>query len=297
MNLIHCEIYLNVDKTDPTTKLLQFIDSNINVINKKFYVNFNLLRNKDPSIKQLISDLTPYGIKGLPCMLCYKQDQIINAITGSPDICDALVKHSGLSPSKSKSYFIQDGKLRSSGLSEEFDEDAYRSALNEMIKCKGENDDDDEDSSNRDMEKVKQAMTGSGINDSEFQKAIARAKVGGKSFGNIAQERRTRTQSKHSSAMRGSRITEGRSSSKNRPPPINNMQSSDGAAYRGGDSERSIPLGKKSKIGVDYDYDQKPESLIIEESEKSYDKSVGIPIRGKTTGSNLLSRLQNSRDS
>jgi hypothetical protein len=300
MDFIYCELFLNIDKSDPTTELLIFIDKYIDIINQQFVLNFNIFNKNNSNNDDLIKGLKELGIKGLPCMLCYNNNDLINAITGLPNICNYLTVNTNTKTKENVNpYYIKDGKIRSNGTSADFDEDAYRDILKSMLENSGDID-EDKDMSMKSMEQVKQKMTNTGLSDSNFQKAIARAKVGGNSFGTIAQERRDRTQNSHNSNMRGKRITQGRTSNKNKLIPINNIQNNEGIAYRGDKSFKSDPMGKQvNKVSTDIDefYDLKSEAQISEESEKAYEKSIGLPTRKNgTTGAHILARLRNRQE-
>jgi len=294
---MNCVLYVKIESIDPTEELLTIIDANILEINENYMLNFVPVYNKNLNDSSFINNMVNNGITGLPCMLTYSGNKQIDCITGNKNIVNYLLKYSSLSGNKN-GFYVEDGKIKSSGNIS--NEDELRSAMVDLINNQGE-ENEEKDNYKRDMERVKQIASSKGASDDRFRSIISRAKVKGVPFSETLKVRKDTSESGKNNARRGERITANRGTKIKKDIGINNNQNFiGGIAYRGSDTIRSVPLGKKEHVSVNQsivnDNREAIESKIVEEAENDYDNFINLPEKKrKITGSQLISKMKSNR--
>ena len=294
---MNCVIYVKIESIDPTEELLTIIDANILEINENYMVNFVPIFNKDLNDRSFINNLVNVGVSGLPCMLTYNGNNKIDCITGNKNIVNFLLRYASASGNKN-GFYVEDGRIKSSGNIS--NEDELRSAMVDLITNQGE-DDESKDNYKRDMERVKQVASSKGASDDRFRSIISRAKVKGVPFSETLKVRKDTSEIGKNNARRGERVTANRGIKSKKEIGINNNQNFiGGIAYRGSDTIRSTPLGKKEHLSVNpsivNDNREAIESKIVEEAENDYDNFINLPDKKrKMTGSDLISKMKKNR--
>jgi len=289
MDFAQCSIYVEIETADPTEELLTYISANLNEINDYYILNFIPIFNKNLNDYNFIKKLKEEGVSGLPCMVIYSNNNILDIVEGNRDIINYLMQNSNNS-GKGKIY-VENGRIKSSG--HITNEDEMHSAMTDLINGQGE-DKDGENTSNNDMERVKHIAASQGLTDSRFQSAINRAKVGRVPFSQINKQRKEKLDSKSNDSRRGERITSGRGTKRKESNKINNNSESV-IAYRGSESLRTTPMGKveTNKSSLVNDNRVEIENDMKEEAENSYDNHIQLPNKkNRMTGSMLMNKLK-----
>jgi hypothetical protein len=289
MDFTQCSIYVEIETADPTEELLTYISGNLNEINDYYILNFIPVYNKNLNDSNYIKNLKDEGVSGLPCMVIYSNNNILDVVEGNRDIINYLMQNSNNS-GKGKIY-VEGGKIKSSG--HITNEDEMHTAMNDLIHGQGE-DKEGENTSNNDMEKVKHIAASQGLTDSRFQSAINRARIGRVPFSQINKQRKDKLDSKSNDSRRGERITSGRGTKKKESNKTN-TSSDTVIAYRGSESLRSTPMGKieSNKSSLVNDNRVEVENDMKEEADNIYENYVQLPgKKNKMTGSMLMNKLK-----
>jgi hypothetical protein len=261
--------------------MLEFIYSNLQAINARFYMVFVPLSTEQLKRGVMSDTLEKMQVVSLPTLLCFDSNDILQ---GARDICNFLVGSFDPKTSKQpKSKYTNRNisrMLESTEQSKMFDNDnddnidmteqlyrqenyksakgphtsdlhdegALHEAMSQHLAIGG----DENENDNNEMEKVKMAASGAnGVADEKFARIISKAKVVNpnsgriESFGNVNTKRKMKKESSYNDAMRGNgRVTEGRGTKKQSNIISGPQNMNTTTAYRGNESFRDASLGK-----------------------------------------------------